>query len=235
MDRYNYQNFSADQYDLVNLRGPEIGQKAPAVEVMTLDGKRRSILEFEGVFLVLELGSITCPLYQSRRRKMAALVRVFPQAHFAVLYVREAHPGARVPAHDGQADKLNWARQLRDRDGEGREILVDDLEGRAHRAFGSFPNAVFIINRNGCVVYRSAWNNPSATRRALKRLFAGRPVRAEAAFLPARPPVALRTLKHAGKGAGLDFLRSFPSLVWNNLIRRNLRLLFGRGRGINGS
>ena len=232
MTGYNYAKFSAEHYDLVTFRGPEPGHKAPDVPVETLDGKTRSILDFDGPFLVLELGSITCPLFQSRRGAMGALVRAYPQLSFAVLYVREAHPGANIPAHQSHEDKLNSARRLRDQDGEGRQILIDDLAGTAHQAFGGYPNALFIINRNGCVVYRSAWNNPSATRRVLKNLLNGRSVRSESLFRPPLPPVARKTLKMAGRGAGRDFFASLASLIWNNLIRRNLSLLLRRRRAV---
>jgi len=90
------------------------------------------------------------------------------------------------------------------------------------------PNAVFIINRNGCVVFRSEWNNPAATRKALIALKAGRNVRVKSYFRPAVPTVALRTLAHAGKGASADFFKGLPKLIWVNAIKRNLRLLFNR-------
>lgn len=232
MSEYNYSGFSADLYDLNSFDGPKPGQKAPDFEVADIDGQSRQLLDFQGPFLVLELGSITCPLFQSRRSGMAKMTQEFPDIDFAILYVREAHPGALIPSHDTMDQKIGCAQQLATRDNEGRKILIDGLEGAAHSGFGSYPNALFIINRNGCVVYRSAWNNPAATRRALAKLLRGKPARSEGLFLPATPPVAIHTLKQAGKGAGLDFLRSLPKLIWKNLIRRNLHLLLGKGGAV---
>lgn len=228
MADYNYTGFSSTTYNLDKFDGPGPGDKAPDFEVGDIDGVTQNILTFDGSFLVLEIGSITCPLFQSRRGGMATMLTDFPQIDQAILYVREAHPGAQTPAHENVGQKIDQARKLRERDGEGRKILIDGIEGRAHRAYGGYPNAVFIINPNGCVVYRSAWNNPDATRRAVVRLLAGKPVRSESLFFPARPPVVLRTLKHAGKGAALDFFSSLPTLIWKNVIKRNLMLLLGR-------
>lgn len=227
MAAYNYPGFSAEHYDLDNFDGPKPGQKAIDFQVTDLSGHSRKLLEFDGQFLVLELGSITCPLFQSRRGGMDKVAKKFPGIDFAVLYVREAHPGASIPSHDTMQQKTARARQLRETDGEGRQILIDGIDGAAHQAFGGYPNAVYIINHNGCVVYRSAWNNPAATGRALSKLVQNKPVAAEALFRPPLPPVAIRTLKHAGKGAVGDFLRSLPRLIWKNLIRRNLRLVMG--------
>lgn len=232
MSEYNYSKFDANHYELVAFRGPDMGEKAPNVGVSDLKGISKSLLDFEGRFLVLEFGSITCPLFQSRRVSMARIDQDFPDVASKILYVREAHPGANIVAHVTQQDKTDSAITLRDTDGEGREILVDDMEGTAHQAYGSYPNAVFIINKNGCVVYRSAWNNGGATRRALKRLLAGKPVQAEAYFLPPWTPVAISTFRQAGRGSARDFFVGLPQLAWKNLVRRNLRLLFGNRGGV---
>lgn len=228
MTDYNYDTFSSDDYDFDTSAGPQVGSKAPDFELRTSDGRTRRLLDFEGDFLVLELGSITCPLFQSRRGIMSGLTGSRDGVESVVLYVREAHPGAQIPAHRSDADKVACARRLTEDDGETRTVFVDTLEGSAHRAYGGMPNAVYIINRNGCVVFKSDWNNPSATRAALDDLRAGRPVRSRSFFRPPLPPVAVGTLRRAGRGSASDFFRSLPWLIWHNLIRRNLRLLFGR-------
>jgi len=117
---------------------------------------------------------------------------------------------------------------LRDGDKEGREIVIDGMNGKIHAAYGGFPNAMFIINAQGCVVYQSPWNNPRSTRRAIKKLLAGKPVRSGGYFLPASPPVAAHTLRQAGRGAAWDFFSSLPGLIRDNLIRYNLSLLLRR-------
>ncbi|MDQ7071975.1 MAG: hypothetical protein Q9M48_14810 [Rhodobacterales bacterium] len=195
---------------------------------VSLSGETVELLDFEGAFLVLELGSITCPLFQGRRPAMTELVAQYPEAHFRVLYIREAHPGGHYGAHGNAEDKQARAQALRADYDEGREIVVDDFAGTAHRAYGSFPNAVFIINRNGCVVYKSSWNNAKATGRALENLMNGRAAAGEALFFPVRPDVSFRILRKAGKGALPDFLRSLPHLIRVNFIRRNLLLLLGK-------
>jgi hypothetical protein len=145
-----------------------------------------------------------------------------------ILYIREAHPGAEIPAHKNVQDKRACALRLEEEDGEKRLILVDDVEGTAHQAFGSMPNSAFIINKNGCILYKSVWNNPSATQAAVAAILENRPVIAKDYFRPALPSVSMRTLKRAGKGSARDFFKSLPNLIWNNLIKRNLRTLLGR-------
>lgn len=228
MTSYNYDNFSSGDYEFDTSTGPMVGEKAPDFDLTTSTGELRRLLDFKGDYLVLELGSITCPLFQSRRTIMSALDSQFKGVESVVLYIREAHPGAQIPSHKSFSEKTVCAQSLRNEGGETRTVLVDDFEGSAHQAYGAMPNSVFIINRNGCIMFRSQWNNPSATRKALKALIEDRIVRPRSYFRPGRPVTSVRTLLRAGKGSGTDFLRSFPSLIWNNLIKRNLRILFNR-------
>ncbi len=130
------------------------------------------------------------------------------------------------------AGKLANARALQSGDNEGRHILIDQFDSTAHKAYGSFPNAVFIINQNGCILYYSDWNNPTATGKALKALKSGKPASGMGIFLPVKPPITLKTLREARKGAGFDFARSLPALVCKKLVKRNLRVLTARAPAI---
>ncbi len=80
----------------------------------------------------------------------------------------------------------------------------------------------------GCVRFRSQWNNPSATRKALAALTQGREPQVKSYFKPALPTIAHHTLKNGGEGSGEDFYKGLPSLIWNNVVKYNLRLLFRR-------
>jgi peroxiredoxin len=226
MTSYNYDKFSTDDYEFDSIVGPTVGDKAPDFELTTSTGAPKRLLDFDTDFLVLEMGSITCPLFQSRRGLMGGLEHEFEQVTSAVLYVREAHPGALVKAHQNFEEKQSCALRLKEQDNEGRTILVDDFEGGTHKAYGAMPNAVFIINRDGIVVFRAEWNNPSAVRKAIKDLVAGKAPRAKAYFRPPLPWRAIQTFKQAGNGSASDFFKGLPFLIWTNLIKRNLRLLF---------
>lgn len=233
MKGYNYDEFSTEGYDFDSVIGPDVGNKAPDFPLTTTDGETKRLLDFSSDFLVLEMGSITCPLFQSRRGIMEPLSRQSGISS-AVLYVREAHPGADIQSHKSFDEKKACASRLKIEDGETRTVFIDGLEGLAHSAYGSMPNAVFIINKNGCVVYRSDWNNPSATRKAVQELVAGRTVNARAYFRPATPTTVFKTLDKAGKGSAADFFKGLPFLIWTNVIKRNLRLLFNRPKSGSG-
>lgn len=75
------------------------------------------------------------------------------------VYTREAHPGEAVPHHDGFERKLAHARLLRDELGIRRTILVDDLAGTGHLAYGGLPNMTWVVARGGRLVYKANWTS----------------------------------------------------------------------------
>jgi len=79
---------------------------------------------------------------------------------FLFVYVREAHPGEHYGAHRTMEDKLACARAFREQLAIERPILVDDLQGTAHRLYGLLPNMTYVIARGGRVLFRSDWTDP---------------------------------------------------------------------------
>jgi hypothetical protein len=78
---------------------------------------------------------------------------------FFIVYVREAHPGENFPHHTSFEQKLAHARKLRELEKVSLPILVDDIEGSTHKAYGLLPNMVYLIDRDGVIVYKSDWTD----------------------------------------------------------------------------
>ncbi|MED7819465.1 MULTISPECIES: deiodinase-like protein [unclassified Francisella] len=223
---YNYDNFSSNHYDFEISKGLGVGDKAVDIKLETADGNYKNILDFNGNYLVLEMGSITCPLFQGRRDSMLKIAQDYTDLSFAILYVREAHPGLNIKKHESYNDKKTCAIELKNIDGEQRAIFIDDIDGSAHQIYGSMPNAVFIINKEKEIVFKLDWNNPILVRKAIKALLAGKELPKRDFFYPVNPRLAKRVLQKAGKGSAKDFLSSLPTLIYKNVIKRNLRAFF---------
>jgi hypothetical protein len=58
---------------------------------------------------------------------------------------------------------------LRDEVGIRRPILVDDLAGTAHRAYGLLPNMTWVVGRGGRILYRSDWTSAANVEAFLER------------------------------------------------------------------
>jgi hypothetical protein len=196
--------------------------------LQTHDGRKQRLLDFDGDCLILELGSMTCPLFLTRHDNMLEITRNYPQASHAVLYVREAHPGEAIPAHKSIEEKKACAAILKTELEDPRTILVDGVEGAAHLAYGSMPNAIYIIDNEGIVRFKAPWNNSATTRKALDAVLQNKPANFKSYFKPAKPWIVLSTAKRAGKGSAKDFFIGLPRLIWNVLIKNNLRTFFRR-------
>lgn len=62
---------------------------------------------------------------------------------------------------------------LRDEVGIRRPILVDDLEGTAHHAYGLLPNMNWVIGRGGRILYKSDWTSAANIEAFLNRYESG--------------------------------------------------------------
>ena len=79
-----------------------------------------------------------------------------------------------MPGHDSLESKLADARLLREEAGIGRDILVDDLTGTVHRAYGLMPNMTWVIARGGRIAYKADWTSAANVEAFLERFLAAR-------------------------------------------------------------
>lgn len=56
------------------------------------------------------------------------------------------------------------------RDDLGRPMLVDDLEGTLHHAYGRLPNMTYVVGGGGKLVYRAAWTDAHNIELVLEQL-----------------------------------------------------------------
>lgn len=217
-DKYNYESFRSAEYDLANFPGPKVGQLAPDFEAVDLDGKPVKLSDYRGKTVVLETGSVTCPQYVRRISPMQKLATQHPEMVFLLLYVREAHPGDRIPAHSSMKAKIDMAHQLQKLEDEHRIILIDDLQGSAHNIYGSLPNVFYIIDAEGKVTYRADWNNHKYAKIAIESIHNNQAVSLpKFGFRPVAPMLLIRVLNRAGLDAVFDFFSALPFLIWQHI------------------
>jgi hypothetical protein len=78
---------------------------------------------------------------------------------FLTIYVREPHPGEHYGPHRTWEQKLMFARKCREQDGIENPLVVDELDGPVHRAYGSMPNMIYVIDKNGKIAYKAMWTD----------------------------------------------------------------------------
>jgi len=153
----------------------KVGLAAPDFEARTLDGTVIRLSNFQGQrHVVIMTGAVTSPM-------CAFEVPAFNQLHqeftdlgvsFFLLYTRESHPAEHYPSHSSWEQKLACARDLRRLEDVRFPILVDGLDGKIHRTYGTWPNALFVIHKDGRLIFRSNMANDRELRQFLEDLLA---------------------------------------------------------------
>ncbi|OBQ54971.1 redoxin domain-containing protein [Tamlana sp. s12] len=212
MSDYNYHSFKPSDYDFKHFKGPKAGEKFIDFKASTLEGNVVSLSDYLDKPIVLDTGSITCPMYANTQKDMNALQAAYPNFHFLLLYVREAHPGGRTKAIKSMDDKFIHAKATCELYPETREILVDSLDGHAHLLYGGMPNMTYVIGTDGIVKFRANWTNIEALKKVLKNI---NKVEPQAFYPVVKPPltIALRTLLIGGVRALFEFMVNLPNLL----------------------
>ena len=176
LGNYNYEHFSReilDELERAPFSGPAAGERAPDFKAATLDGDTQRLSDYrEKKNVLLLFGSVTCPMTAAALGEINELYDRFrgDDLEFLFVYVREAHPGERVPAHHTAADKVRAAALLRDEEQLAMPLLVDDVSGPIHRKYSKLPNPAFLIDKSGRVAFRSMWANPKELASAIEEL-----------------------------------------------------------------
>ncbi len=211
--RYNYPKFTPEAYSPSSPVLLKPGDIFPNICLETLKGPPLCLSTYQGQWIVLETGSITCPHYIANIRSMNKFMREFPHVKFVVVYVRETHPGENIPAHTEFAQKRRMAHLTHEAEDENRCLIIDTLEGGIHRLLGTYPNAVCIIGPNGKIVFLSMWNKPRMVSHILKQ----RQLEPTSLFHP-HPPLLLnfttiRVLARAGYKAFWNMAIALPKIL----------------------
>ena len=214
---YNNKRFRVVDYNFDTFVGPAAGDKYIDADFTDLEsGEAVKISDFDGQWTVIETGSSTCSMYTKNIVTYKDIVAEFDDVNFVMVYVREAHPGERMGPHQSFDDKIKAAKLVAPRYKEFRRVLVDDIDGTFHRAYGAMPNVVYIIRPDGTIHYRCNWAAPHLIRAALQDRESYHKVEnAPTAELRAMRslPHMMRTMWTGGIVALYDFFKNGPLTV----------------------
>lgn len=190
---YRYKTFTTNLL-LRDMRfhksAPKAGEPFPDFKLETTDGKTLAKQDFiNRKPLLLIFGSLTCPMTASAMPNIKRLHEIFgDKVEFILMNVREAHPGELLPQPENIADKLEHARQLKQFYNADLTVVTDDIDGSLHRALDPKPNAAFLMDTTGKIVFRSIWaSDDKSLAHALDDLVNDKPQRktqSQKMFLP---------------------------------------------------
>lgn len=200
---------------------PEPGDRLPVFDLPAATGGRiRSHAITGNKPMLLVTGSYTCPMTASSVPALKKLHRRYGgQVVFVMLHVREAHPGERFDQPHDMDAKIRNARILKARDNLPWPVAVDDTQGTLHRQLGEKPNAVWLTDREGTIVYRGLWAGDTETLGdALEAVSRGRlPKKRESTArvgpMAAGIGVMREVTQRSGKRAEADLWKAAPPVA----------------------
>lgn len=145
--------------------------------------------------LLLVFGSCSCPATISSIPDIKNLYAQYGnEVEFLYLYVREAHPGELIPQPQTMQDKTALASALKTEQDIPWKIAVDTLDGEVHHLLATRPNAAYLIDATGKVVFRTLFAaDANAIKQAIQQHLHDKPV-----AKPDRSPVVYPVLKLMG-------------------------------------
>jgi peroxiredoxin len=158
------------------------GAPAPEFEAATLDGKIVCLSDYRGKrHVVIMTGAVTSPMCAFEVPAFNQLQQDYDGrgVSFFLLYTRESHPAENYAAHKSFEQKLSYARELQRFEDVRVPIIVDHLDGRIHRAYGVWPNALFVVHKDGRLIFRSNMASDRELRQFLDDLLAAEKAAAE--------------------------------------------------------
>ena len=186
---YNLEEFAAAAPSPVNpgeTMAAKVGVAAPEFEAVALDGSIVRLSDFRGRrHVVVMTGAVTSPMCAFEAPAFNQLQKDFDASGvaFFLLYTRESHPAENYPAHGSLEQKIAYARDLQRLEKVEFPVVVDHLDGRIHRAYGAWPNALFVVHKDGRLIFRSNMANHGELRQFLEDVLAAEKAAAEGKVL----------------------------------------------------
>ena len=86
---------------------------------------------------------------------------------FFLVYTREPHPDEQVPQTLSYAERLAYAQVVREEFRIPYMVLVDTIDNRVQRAYGSVPGPAVIISPEGKIALAQLWCDAAGMDRFL--------------------------------------------------------------------
>lgn len=173
-------------------QGPKPGQPAPDFKLKTTEGRevQASALWKEKPTVIMT-ASFTCPVFREQAPGFEKLTKEFgDKVNFLMVYTLEAHPkgepspyfgeervtkknvkeGLLFPQPKTMEERVEQAKTCQAHEKMSAPMVIDTMENSTWKAYGSAPNAAYLVGRDGKIVEQQGWFNPETMRAAIVKL-----------------------------------------------------------------
>jgi len=169
-------------------------------------------------------GSVTCGATATQLRAGRPSIRSVYTRYkkkgfkFLLIYTKEPHPGENVPQPTTFEERVENAARLKQEEKVNFPILIDTLDNEVRNAYRGWSNGIFVVNKEGLLVFRSSWTHGPELAQVLYDLCAWEKAQARNELvrvcyserligLPRNKKISARVHRRAGPRAAQDFAR----------------------------
>ena len=148
------------EFSTIRTQSP-VGTLAPDFELETTDGQSIRLSDKRGRIAVFMFVAMTCPPARTQVDLWTVLHEQYDpdEVDMFFVYSRERHPGERGFPEFKQTttteERMAYARMLSEI--TDVPIAVDPIDERTLKDYGIVPNAAFVVDRDGYIVFKSQW------------------------------------------------------------------------------
>jgi hypothetical protein len=128
--------------------------------------------------VVLMFGSVTCGATATQLRAGKPSIRSLYARYkkkgfeFFLIYTKEPHPGERIPQPTTIEERAKNAARLKQEENVNFPILIDTPDNAVRNAYRGWANGIFVVNKDGVLVFRSSWTHGPELAQVLDDLYA---------------------------------------------------------------
>jgi AhpC/TSA family len=156
-----------------------VGTEAPDFALPDLGGKTVRLSGYRGkANVVLMFGSVTCGASATQLRAGKPSFRSLNARYkkkgfeFFLIYTKESHPGENILQPTTIEERVKNAARLKREERVSFPILIDTLDNAVRNAYRGWSNGIFIVNKQGMLVFRSSWTHGPEVAQVLYDLYA---------------------------------------------------------------
>jgi hypothetical protein len=126
----------------------------------------------------LVFGSVTCGATATQLRAGKPSTRSLYTRYkkkgfeFFLIYTKEPHPGEKIPQPTTIEGRVKNAVRLKQEEKINFPILIDTTDNAVRNAYRGWANGIFVVNKDGVLVFRSSWTHGPELAQVLHDLYA---------------------------------------------------------------
>lgn len=157
----------------------KVGTEAPDFALLDLNGKTVRLSGYCGkANVVLMFGSVTCGATATQLRAGKPSIRSLYANYkkkgfeFFLIYTKEPHPGENVLQRTTLEERVKNAARLKREEKVNFPILIDTPDNAVRNAYRGWSNGIFVVNKEGVLIFRSSWTHGPELKQVLHDLHA---------------------------------------------------------------